>query len=80
MSDLPGSTPWRRAEAARLLDFARGAAVDGGFGWLDVDGTLLDAERRELWINARMTYVFAEAHRRGFSGADDLARTAYAPC
>ena len=58
----------------------RGAAIEGGFGWLDDDGTLL-TDRRELWINARMTYVFSEAHRRGFPDADELARrTGCGPC
>ena len=49
-------------ERTRLLDFARGSVhPDGGFGWLRTDGTL-DLERpRELWINTRMTYVFARA-------------------
>ena len=74
-ADAVGSAPWRRAEAARLLRFAAGAAIEGGFGWLGDDGTLLPGDRRELWINARMTYVFSEAHRRlGYQGADVLAR------
>ena len=49
-------------ERRRLLGFARGSVhPDGGFGWLRTDGTL-DLERpRELWINTRMTYVFARA-------------------
>lgn len=74
MSDVPGSVPWRRAEAERLVSFATGALLPNGFGWLDDDGGLLRAHRRELWINARMTYVFAEADRRGFPGVDHLAR------
>ena len=50
------------AERERLLDFARaGAHPDGGFGWLRTDGTLDPSRPRELWINARMTYVFARA-------------------
>jgi sulfoquinovose isomerase len=73
-ADAVGSAPWRRAEAARLLRFAAGAAIEGGFGWLGDDGTLLPGDRRELWINARMTYVFSDAHRRGFPGVADLAR------
>lgn len=50
------------SERERLLRFARGSAhPDGGFGWLRNDGSL-DLERgRELWINTRMTYVFALA-------------------
>ncbi|MBE2314429.1 AGE family epimerase/isomerase [Solirubrobacter sp. CPCC 204708] len=50
------------AERARLLDFARGSVhPEGGFGWLRVDGSLDLSRRRELWINTRMTYVFARA-------------------
>lgn len=46
----------------RLLDFARGSVhPDGGFGWLKTDGSLDLTRGRELWINTRMTYVFALA-------------------
>ena len=57
------------AERERLLAFAEGSMhPDGGFGWLRTDGTV-DLERpRELWINTRMTYVFALA------GRDDLVQ------
>src|SRR6185312_11154557 len=58
----PGTGPWRRAEASRLISFGRAAALpDGGFGWLDVDGGIDPAQPRPLYINARMTYVFALA-------------------
>jgi sulfoquinovose isomerase len=52
------------AERARLLAFAeRSRHPDGGFAWLRIDGTP-DLERpRELWINTRMTHVFAQAGR-----------------
>jgi mannose/cellobiose epimerase-like protein (N-acyl-D-glucosamine 2-epimerase family) len=52
------------AERERLLTFAEGSRhPDGGFAWLRADGTP-DLERpRELWINTRMTYVFALAGR-----------------
>jgi mannose/cellobiose epimerase-like protein (N-acyl-D-glucosamine 2-epimerase family) len=72
VSERAGSAVWRAAEAERLLSFARGAAIEGGFGWLDDDGSLL-TDRRELWINARMTYVFSEAHRRGSPDAERWA-------
>jgi mannose/cellobiose epimerase-like protein (N-acyl-D-glucosamine 2-epimerase family) len=50
------------AERERLLAFARGARhPDGGFGWLRVDGSLDLSRGRELWINTRMTHVFALA-------------------
>jgi sulfoquinovose isomerase len=50
------------AERRRLLAFAeRSRHPEGGFAWLRRDGTP-DLERpRELWINTRMTYVFALA-------------------
>ena len=70
----PGTAPWRRAEASRLISFGRAAALpDGGFGWLDVNGGIDPAQPRPLYINARMTYVFALAHLDGVAGADALA-------
>ena len=70
----PGTAPWRRAEASRLIEFGRAAALpDGGFGWLDVNGDIDVAQPRPLYINARMTYVFALAHLAGVAGADSLA-------
>jgi mannose/cellobiose epimerase-like protein (N-acyl-D-glucosamine 2-epimerase family) len=70
----PGTEPWRRAEASRLISFGRAAALpDGGFGWLDVNGGIDPVQPRPLYINARMTYVFALAHLAGVAGADALA-------
>lgn len=70
----PGSAPWREAEAARLLAFGRGAALpDGGFGWLGADGRVDRTQPCPLYINARMTHVFALAHLQGVAGADVLA-------
>src|ERR1700754_422793 len=49
-------------ERERLLEFARGSRhPDGGFGWLRTDGSLDLSRGRELWINTRMTHVFALA-------------------
>jgi mannose/cellobiose epimerase-like protein (N-acyl-D-glucosamine 2-epimerase family) len=47
-----------RAEADRLLDFARAAQVRHGFGWLDDTGAVLDRPL-ELWITCRMTHCAA---------------------
>lgn len=70
----PGSPTWRAAQAAQLLDFARGAAApSGGFGWLDDRGTLDAAQGRPLWIAARMTHVWSLAARQGVDGAAELA-------
>ena len=70
----PGTARWRRAEASRLICFGRAAALpDGGFGWLDVNGGIDPAQPRPLYLNARMTYVFALAHLDGVPGAEALA-------
>jgi sulfoquinovose isomerase len=69
----PGTAEWRRAEASRLISFGRAAALpDGGFGWLDVNGGIDPAQPRPLYVNARMTYVFALAHLAGVADADAL--------
>ena len=70
----PGTGPWREAEASRLIEFGRAAALpDGGFGWLGTDGRIDPAQPRPLYINARMTYVFALAHLTGVADAGALA-------
>jgi sulfoquinovose isomerase len=58
----PGGPAWRRHQAAAVLEFAaRSALSDGGFGWLDGSGRVDESRDLELWINARMTYVFSIA-------------------
>src|SRR5690349_24993102 len=70
----PGTGPWREAEASRLIEFGRAAALPGGgFGWLGTGGGIDPAQPRPLYINARMTYVFALAHLDGVAGAGALA-------
>ena len=70
----PGSKPWRHAEAARLIDFGRGAVLPGGgFGWLDDHGQIDVTQACPLYLNSRMTYVFALAHLKGEPGAESLA-------
>ncbi len=70
----PGTAPWRRAEASRLIAFGRAAALpDGGFGWLGVNGEIDVTQPCPLYVNSRMTYVFALAHLNGVAGADALA-------
>lgn len=72
--DNPGSAGWRDTARARLLAFARRSVRDeGGFGWLDDAGNPDPDMSLELWINARMTYVFALAH---LSGEPDAVRLA----
>lgn len=61
-SRIAGSKPWRSERLAAVLGFAeRSALPNGGFGWLDADGEIDTARGLELWINARMTYVFSLA-------------------
>src|SRR6185312_11154007 len=56
-----------------LIDFARGARVDGGFGWLDATGAPDPAKPLQLWITTRMTHVFAVGHLLGIPGCGPLA-------
>jgi mannose/cellobiose epimerase-like protein (N-acyl-D-glucosamine 2-epimerase family) len=73
-SPQPGSAQWRRLQARELIAFARSAALPGGgFGWLQVNGGVDPALPCPLYINARMTYVFALAHLDGVPGAHALA-------
>lgn len=70
----PGSPAWRHAARADLLTFARRSArPEGGFAWLDERGDPDPEKGLELWINARMTYVFALAHLGGIADALPLA-------
>lgn len=56
----PGSPAWRHASRTDLLAFARRSRrAEGGFTWLDGTGVPDPDRGLELWINARMTYVFA---------------------
>src|ERR1700729_1586126 len=76
----PGTAPWRRAEASRLIEFGRAAALpDGGFGWLGTDGRIDPSQPRPLYINARMTYVCARAPLPGVAGPVALAASGRDP-
>jgi sulfoquinovose isomerase len=75
MSD-PGSAAWREAARSDLLSFARKSVrKEGGFVWLDDTGQPDRDRALELWINARMTYVFSLAHLAG--EPDALAAAAH---
>lgn len=69
----PGSAPWRREQLERTLAFARGSVVERGFAWLDDRGRPRPEAGLQMWINARMTYVFSLASLRGVPGAAGLA-------
>jgi mannose/cellobiose epimerase-like protein (N-acyl-D-glucosamine 2-epimerase family) len=62
-----------RTRLAPLLAFAARARVDGGFGYLAADGSLLPGKPLETWIGARMTHVFGLAALLGHPGARELA-------
>ncbi|KAA1395509.1 AGE family epimerase/isomerase [Aeromicrobium ginsengisoli] len=70
----PGSPAWRHEARAKLLAFSRQSwRQEGGFFWLDDSGTPDRDKVLELWINARMTYVFSLAHLAGDDDAQRLA-------
>lgn len=70
MTETPGSRAWRIPARRNLLAFARRSRLDSGFGWLTGDGGVDPTRSPELWINARMTYVFALA---SLAGEEDCA-------
>ncbi|TQL70571.1 mannose/cellobiose epimerase-like protein (N-acyl-D-glucosamine 2-epimerase family) [Nocardioides albertanoniae] len=71
---VPGSRRWREQQLDSVLRFARRSALpDGGFGRLDAAGEVQTERGLELWINARMTYVFAIASMRE-GAVDPLAQ------
>jgi sulfoquinovose isomerase len=78
-----GGADWRKHAVEDLIAFAKGSIRDdGGFAWLDAEGSPDPSEPLHLWINARMTYVFSLAHKMGMPdcltaarhGVDALAR------
>lgn len=64
---------WARAEFAALCDFGARAKTSVGFGSLDADGEVDEAAGRQLWINCRMTHVFALAAELGSTRGKELA-------
>jgi mannose/cellobiose epimerase-like protein (N-acyl-D-glucosamine 2-epimerase family) len=73
MTDSPGSPDWRHARRDQLLDVAARSRRDVGFGWLDDEGKDDPDHGLDLWINARMTYVFSLGAVLGHPGAKALA-------
>ncbi len=57
------------AEFRALVDFARNSKVPAGFGYMGADGEVDLNKPIELWINGRMTHVFALATLYGIEGA-----------
>ena len=65
MTDQPGSPLWRAEARREVLTFAKRSRLESGFGWLSDEGTIDSSRPPELWINARMTYVFSLASLAG---------------
>jgi mannose/cellobiose epimerase-like protein (N-acyl-D-glucosamine 2-epimerase family) len=63
---------WLADEPSRLIGFARGSRVQGGFAWLDDDGVPDPARGVPLWITTRMTHVFALGELLGEPGCGEL--------
>ena len=63
---------WLADEPSRLIGFARGSRVQGGFAWLDDDGVPDPARGAPLWITTRMTHVFALGEQLGEPGCGEL--------
>jgi len=70
--NLVSHRAWLDAETSSLLEFARGARVEHGFGWLGDDGTVLAGRPQPLWITARFTHVFALGALLGHPGCAPL--------
>ncbi|MDN4172877.1 AGE family epimerase/isomerase [Nocardioides sp. SOB77] len=72
---MSGPVVGRRAVLLeQLLAFAARSRVERGFGHLRRDGSVDADGGLELWVNARMTYVFSVASLLGVPGVADLAR------
>lgn len=56
---IPGSSAYRAAQRADLLQFANRSRVEGGFGYLDDAGEIDPDQPMELYQVARMTHVFS---------------------
>ncbi|MDO5729583.1 MAG: AGE family epimerase/isomerase [Actinomycetaceae bacterium] len=75
MSDPVKSFPRseRIADFRELVEFAKNARVESGFGYLNSDASIDTSRPVELWISCRMTHVFSLAHLLGIEGARELA-------
>ncbi len=62
----PAHARWLEAEGDRLLSFGRPSALpDGGFAWLSASGLPEPDRPLQLWVNCRMTHVYALGHLMG---------------
>ena len=65
---------WLDDQGQRLLDFSKGAMVEGGFTALDDTGQPLAGASAQTIITARMTHAYALAFARGLPGCRALAQ------
>jgi len=71
---MPSHRAWLAAERDRLLDFAAGSAhPDGGFAWLDDNGSALLDKPIQTYITCRMTHAFCLGQLLGRPGMGPLA-------
>jgi len=70
--DLASHRAWLDTEARSLLEFARSARLDRGFGWMGDTGAPLAGQAQPLWITARLTHVFALGALIGHPGCAPL--------
>lgn len=73
MPEQPGSAAWRSEASRDLLAFAKRSRLGKGFGRLTDRGTIDPSHAPELWINARMTYVFSLASLAGDADSTGFA-------
>lgn len=70
--DQPSHRAWLQVQSLRLLDVARGARLEHGFGWLGDNGDPVSGRPQPLWITARFTHVFALGELMGVPGSSAL--------
>lgn len=70
--ERPDHLLWLAQQSARAIASARGACVEGGFGWLGEDGKPDPSRGTPLWITARMTFVFSVGTVLGLPGCRPL--------
>lgn len=58
-------TDWYTQEFTALINFAKKSRVQNGFGTMNADGSIDPKAGLELWINCRMTHIFALATLKG---------------
>lgn len=68
----PAHRQWLSHEGARLLDFARAARLEQGFGDLDTYGRLRVGARAHTLNTARLVHCFSLAHIQGIPGFAEL--------